>query len=542
MASAPRTDTSFDVIVVGAGSAGAVIATRLSEEPACLVALIEAGPDFPSFEQTPARIREFDPIYVALGAGTDVGADGGNAGIGAGAAYDWNFVARATSDGRLMPAPRGRVSGGSSSINGAVFTRHTVGDSDTWVAEGNDEWSYDKLLPYYRKLETDLDFSDEYHGYGGPMTVSRVRRSHWADSDIAFEKACLDLGYTACDDHNHPAATGVGPIPRNSTDGTRMSTSRAYLSLARHRENLTILPDSLTTSILIDRGRAVGVEVEQNGRRLRYSAANVILSAGAINTPALLMHSGIGPAARLRELDISVVHDSPGVGQNLRDHPAFGISWRRDPNDPDTVGATAGIPGVAAGASYLRFTASGSELLNDCRIFSPRSEAVDGHTERAGFDSMYVGLYAAKSAGEMTVVSKDPHVQPHLDYRLLDHPDDKTRAAEIISLAVEIAARMPSVLGSLVDPTPAEFADPATLTAWMMRTVRTSHHITSTAKMGSETDPDAVVDQRGNVYGVKGLRIADASVFPDCPTHNPNLPTIMLGERMADFAKADLGL
>ena len=528
----------FDIVVIGAGSAGAVLATRLSENPHCRVGLIEAGPDFGSLDQTPASVRRFDPIYIALG----MEAGGSTTGIAAGSAYDWNLVAESTEEGRTMPVPRGKVTGGSSSVNGSVFTRHTTGDSQAWVAAGNDEWSYEKLLPYYRKLETDRNFADEFHGTDGPMPVMRIMRDEWATSDHRFEDACVDLGFSTCDDHNRPDSTGVGPIPRNSIDGERMSTARVYLSLARARENLTIIPDAFVRRILFAGNRAVGVEVEGHGDA-PIEADQIVLAAGAIGTPHLLALSGIGPADQLSPLGIPVIADLPGVGHGLRDHPAIGLLWQRDPRDPSVSGATRGHPGVAAGANYLRFTARGSALPNDCRIFSPRTESVPGQPDRDGFDSMYVGIYAATSSGRLTIESADPHVQPRLRYGLLSDQEDKRRMAEIIALAAEIGNHksLRDVLGQLVDPGPEVLADPRALERWMLHNVRTSHHVSSTARMGPAGDRHAVVDQYGRVYGVEGLRIADASVFPDCPTHNPNLPTIMLAERMADFIKADSG-
>ena len=499
-------------IVVGAGSAGATLATRLSEDPERSVLLLEAGPDYPDLETMPVDLK------FGWGTGADFVVED---------EHNWKYTAKSTAQGTTMDVPRGKVTGGTSAINGQVFLRATPEDFEHWVSMGNDEWSYEQVLPYYRKLESDTDFSDDFHGTEGPIIVRRHPLDELQPDQAAFYNACVAAGYAENPDHNHPDATGVGPYPLNNPEGIRWSTAIGFLSMARHRINLTIRPNCTTLRVLFDDIRATGVEVESGGERFVVNGDEIILSAGPIGSPHLLMLSGIGPADQLAKHGISLVKNVPGVGQNLRDHPTVHVSWRAQPDVPPPP-QEVGPQKVA-----LRYTAPGSDIKNDM-IKVMRFRKIDRLLV------MSVGLYLALGKGELKLQSPDPDVQPSLDYNYLQEPEDRRRLREGVRLCLELVdmKEFEGVVGERINPDDAALASDNALDEWLMRSVSTMHHISCTAKMGPDSDPMAVVDQHGRVKGVQSLRVVDGSIMPDCTRANTNVPIMMMAERIADFIKA----
>ena len=508
----------YDVIVVGSGSAGSIVATRLSEDPTRSVLLLEAGPDYDDIEKLP------DEVKYGYATGTDVMISD----------HNWQFLGQPTPVADPMMVPRGKVTGGSSAINGQMFLRGVPEDYDTWASWGNDEWSYEKLLPYFRTLETDTDFSDDFHGTTGPIIVRRFKSEEMHPVQVAFRAAALESGHPESPDLNHPDSEGISPTPLNNPNGIRWSTNLGYLSLSRHRLNLTIRANCNVRKVLFDSRRAYGLEVESEGEIFVVEAEEIVLSGGAIASPQILMLSGIGPGQHLEENGIEVIHNLPGVGQNLRDHPILPISFKTKEHVP--------LDGLAPRNQYvLRYTASGSDLRNDMIIImqSFATERVDrGGSRMDGFGvRMTLSLYLAKSSGSLFLQSKDPSVQPFLNYNYFNESFDRERMREGIHKCIGLAEHpvFSDLVEELVEPHASALDSEESLDNWMMREATTGHHISGTCKMGQSEDSMAVVDQYGRVHGLDNIRVADASVMPDCIRANTNVTTMMIGERISDF-------
>ena len=513
----------YDYIVLGAGSAGSIVASRLTEDPGRSVLLIEAGNDYPDFERLP------DEVKLGFASATDLITKD----------HNWDFIGKATETAPTMMVPRGRVTGGSSAINGQMFLRGVPEDYDAWASMGNDQWSFQSVLPYLRMIETDTEFGgDDFHNSSGPIIARRFKPEELHPEQRAFQEACRAAGFPDAPDQNHPESLGVGPSPLNNPNGIRWSTALGYLDPARHRLNLTIRPTSLVRRILFEGNRATGVEVESGGERFIVEGEEIILSTGAIASPHMLMLSGVGPSDQLRAQGIPVVHDLVGVGQNLRDHPFVPVTFRvkeghvMNEFDPRLQ-------------MILTWTAEGSHLRRDM-IMVTLSYAVEdwvrgsgsGSQEPIGF-RLAVGLYLAVGSGELTLTSADPDQQPFLDYRYFQEEFDRQRMREGIRIAVRLADHpsLNELIQERVTPTDATLASDQTLDEFILRNATTGHHISGTCKMGPASDPMAVVDQHGKVHGVENLRVVDASIMPDCIRANTNVTTMMIGEHVADFIR-----
>ena len=508
----------YDHIIVGAGSAGAVLASRLTEDPHRSVLLLEAGSDYIRREEIP------DAVRYAFGTEATIW-DGG---------HIWNYRARATEEARI-DIPRGKVTGGSSAVNDAQFLRAMPEDFDRWAEWGNPEWSYEKVYPYLLKLESDEDFQNEFHGADGPISCRRYRPDEWGPQQQAFYRACLDIGFPDCPDHNLPGSTGIGPLAFNIAGRVRVSTAIGYLDKARDRPGLTVSPNCQVHAIIFDGRRAVGVRAARGGEEFAIYGDEIILCAGAIGSPHILLLSGIGPADQLRNLGIPVVQDLPGVGRNLRDHPDVPMAWRTRADFPLDTNQ------VTTGTVTLRFTASGSPFRNDLVIYMGNYSAARpmrglDHMEPSGIGVSQC-LNLALSEGELRLQSKDPMNPPFLDFNLLNDPFDLKRMRESARVCADLFrhAAFDDIVEERVAPADEILLDDNALDTWMKREVITAHHVSSTCKMGAANDPMAVVDQFGRVNGVDGLRVIDASIMPDTVRANLNLTVIAMAERAVDL-------
>ena len=522
--------TTFDFIIIGAGSAGCVLANRLSADPRTNVLLLEAGPpDNDLF------------IHMPAGFSHTSGRE----------RINWGYVSlpQPHVGGRSFVCPRGKVLGGSSAINAMCFVRGHRQDFDDWAKAGLTGWSYDHCLPYFKRMETFSRGADEYRGGDGPLNVTSPVFSNPLNE--VFLTAAEEAGYARLADTNGAGQEGFGPADQTIHNGRRVSAATAYLAPVRHRPNLEVLTGAETTRILFENGRAKGVVYKRGGEEVIVTAAvEVISAAGAINSPKLLMLSGIGRAKHLSPLGIDVVADLPGVGQNLQDH--MDVSIKTACNKPVSFMPVMRYPrkaltglrwlllrsGLAAtnhfeAAGYIR-TRQDRIQPNVQLLFIPMMYNEDGSplTHRHGYQVTVMPL-RPKSRGELTLTSADPHAPPRLNYNYLQHRDDLTELRDGIKHLRRILSQpaFAPYRGAELEPGSNATSD-AAIDAHILKTVKSNYHPCGTCRMG--TGDDAVVDADGRVRGVEGLRVVDASIMPGITSGNINAPTLMLAEKMSD--------
>ncbi len=479
-----------DVVVVGGGSCGSVVAARLSDDPDRSVLLLEAGPGYgPS--DVPREIRDAATLPVGPGS-------------------DWvaAYPARLTAN-RAAIVVRGGVLGGSGAVNGAYFVRARPDDFTRWPRS----WSYDRVLPVFREIETDADFSGPFHGASGLVPVSRTPEELLHPVSGTFVEAASSAEWEWVDDLNAPGPDGVGRVPMNVRDGMRYGPSLAYLLPVVERSNLTVRSDTRVVRVVLSGRRAIGVEVEDGTGTRRIAAEHVVVCAGAVCSPQLLMLSGIGPAGELRRLGVEVRHDLPGVGSGSTDHPEVTIPYRLRRDVP-----------LRAPLLETVLHTSGLELRPYTVPFGaaiPGSGVVD--------PVLGVVLTRPRSRGQVVLDSAKPWSPPVLDYNYLGRREDR----DTLRQGVRIATGLLDAMHDLVEPGSVDAAagGAGPSDAWLAAHLGTSLHLSGSCRMGD--DENAVVDDRCRVRGIEGLSVVDTSVFPEVPSRGPHATAVMLAHRFA---------
>ncbi|HXE24175.1 MAG TPA: choline dehydrogenase [Roseiarcus sp.] len=526
---------TFDYIIVGAGSAGCVLADRLTEDGRSSVLVLEyGGSDRSIFIQMPAALS------IPMNSRT----------------YNWGYESEPEPhlNGRRISCPRGKVLGGSSSINGMVYVRGHPLDFERWEEEGAKGWGFSSVLPYFRRAESFAGGADAYRGGEGPLTTARGRKSNPLYG--AFIEAGRQAGYAVSADLNGERQEGFGALDMTVRDGVRASAANAYLRPAMKRPNLNVLTHALATRVVFEGRRAAGVHYRRHGReRMAKARREVILSGGAINSPQLLKLSGVGPAEELRSLGIDVVADRGGVGENLQDHLELTVQVAS--RQPITLFSYTGLVGRAlVGAEWLmrgrglgasnHFEAGGfirsraGVRYPDIQFhFLPMAVAYDGSTlaREHGFQA-HVGPMRSKSRGSVRLKSADPAEKPRIAFNYMSHPDDWTEMRACVRLTREIFAQkaFDPHRGREIKPGPKCVSD-AAIDAFVREHVESAYHPSCTCRMGSPADPLAVVDPETRVIGVEALRVVDSSIMPSITNGNLNAPTIMIGEKAADMIR-----